>query len=394
MLFSVKVSAQDSLRNAPAVNAADSIDIYLITCAPHEEVYSLYGHTAIRVTDKLHHQDFVVNWGVFDMKASNFVIRFVFGLTDYMCAAVPTDVFKQEYRYYGSEVTQQHLALNADEKFNLLNALMNNLRPENRVYRYNFFYDNCTTRARDIIMQSLTRSTVVRQRVEDRAVDGKSFREMIHLKNSDYHWARFGNDLLLGVQADFSITDKDREFLPEVLQDDFGRILAADSSSTRVLVDETSVLVGKSVPQFEPMTDFPLSPLVCSWIIAVVVTGLTVYESAVRKKYCKWIDVVLFYACAVPGIILAAMIFSQHPTVRVNFQIFVFCPLWFWLKSPWTRWKYANKMSICLLLLFFLGAIFQTYAEGMMVLALCLLFRLLCYEFKERNYSLEYNAVK
>ena len=135
----------------------DSVEYSLVTCSPHEEIYSLYGHTAIRMQDlhKSQSNDIVYNWGVFNFDAPHFVLRFVFGLTDYELEAASYDVFCKYYQYMGSSVTEQVLNLSSEEKVKLAQALAENCRPENKVYRYNYFYDNCSTRPRDIISRSV-----------------------------------------------------------------------------------------------------------------------------------------------------------------------------------------------------------------------------------------------
>ena len=99
--------------------------------------------------------DVAINWGVFDASQPNFVAKFVLGFTNYTMAIVPTDYFLREYEYYGSSVYQQRLNLTEAEKTRIMKALDDNYRPENRVYRYNYIYDNCTTRARDIILSNI-----------------------------------------------------------------------------------------------------------------------------------------------------------------------------------------------------------------------------------------------
>ena len=103
----------------------DSVEISLLTCQPHDEVYSLYGHTAIRFHDirKDRMIDVAFNYGVFDFKKSMFVLRFVFGLTDYELGVCPYNYFVQEYRQFGCMVTEQVLNLTSDEKLNLQEAL-------------------------------------------------------------------------------------------------------------------------------------------------------------------------------------------------------------------------------------------------------------------------------
>ena len=125
-------------------NPMDSVVLSLLTCSPHEEIYSLYGHTAIRYHDLRTDEDMVFNWGIFNFKAPHFVLRFIFGLTDYELGLMPFDRFCEYYKKWGSSVTEQVLNLTADEKRSLITAMMVNYQPENRTYRYNFFFDNCS----------------------------------------------------------------------------------------------------------------------------------------------------------------------------------------------------------------------------------------------------------
>ncbi|MBQ2127790.1 MAG: DUF4105 domain-containing protein, partial [Prevotella sp.] len=151
LLVSTDVKAQND-----AVTAYyDSVEVSLLTCQPHEEIYSLYGHTALRYHDLKRNEDWAFNYGIFNFHAPHFVLRFVFGLTDYELGVIPTDIFKQEYRRFGSQVTEQVLNLTNEEKHAIHKALYENYRPENRVYRYNYFYDNCTTRARDMVERNI-----------------------------------------------------------------------------------------------------------------------------------------------------------------------------------------------------------------------------------------------
>ena len=113
----------------------DSIHIYLLTCSPHQTVYSLYGHSALRVENRQSGEDVAVNYGVFSFDKPFFALRFVFCLTDYEMGLCPIELFKREYEYYGSSVSQQEINLTASEKLRVIAALNENWEPENRVYR-------------------------------------------------------------------------------------------------------------------------------------------------------------------------------------------------------------------------------------------------------------------
>ena len=344
-----------------------TLNMSFLTCGPGDEAYSLYGHTALHVIDRSKDLDVAVNWGIFDFNAPNFVARFVFGLTDYLIGIYPFESFLREYREDGRWVKEQQLNLTAEEKLRIMDAIDVNYRPENRVYRYNYFYDNCTTRARDMIVDHLDGKVVY----EGTTDEGPTFRELVHQYCAHQPWARFGNDMLLGVQADFKTTTKERQFLPCETMNDLNRAVI---DGKRHLVSGTTTLV--DIPTNPGESNFPLSPHDCALILLGFVIAFTISEIMTRKD-CRWLDAILMLLCGLSGIILFLMLFSQHPTVRINFQLLLLNPLPLFFIWPMLRkkcsWQY--KMWIVLICLFFICSVWQSYAEGMLIVASSLLIR-------------------
>ena len=363
----------------------DSVQISLLTCQPHEEVYSLYGHTAIRYYDKTRNMDLAINYGMFSFKKPFFILRFVFGLTDYEMGIEPFDAFCAQYAGYGSGVYEQVLHLTREEKSRITNAIYENYKPENRVYRYNYFYDNCTTRARDMLLDHLTRRLDVR--IKD--LKWESYRDLVHQCCRRTPWVKFGNDMLLGLQADFPIDYKQKQFLPENLKEDFEHIfLKTGKGKTEKLVSRSGWVVLPGV-QTE-MADFPLSPIACMLLLAGIIVLVTLLEG-IRKTRFRWVDAAILLVCGLVGIILFAMIFSQHPTVRLNLQILLFCPftlLYIYSSVKKSREKQfykGMKVWCALLILFLIGGLFQHYAEGIRFLALSLLLRYTYFIYRNRK---------
>ena len=351
----------------------DSVEFSLLTCQPHDEVYSLYGHTAIRYHDwRGEGLDVAFNYGVFDFRAPHFVLRFVFGLTDYELGAYPFELFCEEYRRFGSMVTEQVINLTREEKLRLRHALAENLRPENSVYRYNYFYNNCTTKARDIIEHCINGNIEYSGR-EDYT---PSYRDMIHDMTRNYPWSQFGNDLLLGIKSDMKTQRRQQEFLPDNLMYDFDHAKIVANGQSRPLVQECRIAVPAGVQITK--SEFPLSPLTC-WLILLAL-GVIVAVVEWKKKCCYrlW-DILLMVMTGCLGIMLFLMLFSQHPTVSLNLQFFLFNPLpWFflWPVAKGRKTRYWHITAI-LCLLFLAGSLFQCYASGVWCLALCLLLQ--CY---------------
>lgn len=356
---------------AQGVEYFDSVEVSLLTCAPHEEVYSLYGHTALRWHDLHNGEDLAFNWGVFNFGKPYFLLRFIFGLTDYELGVSDFQPFAAYYARWGSMVSEQILDLTSAEKARLNFLLAENYRPENRVYRYNYFFDNCSTRPRDIIERCID-GTV---EYEERSDFEPTFRQMIRQKTSRHDWATEGNDILLGLRADLKTTRQEQEFLPENLQYDFDRArIHASDGSWRQLVRERRVAVPPGVQVVEP--DFFLTPVAVGILLLVLSLSLAVIEWKRKKTFKCW-DATLMTVTGLAGCILFVMLFSQHPATSTNLQLVLVNPVHlFFLPAVLRRRRtsYWNVVVVMVVLLF-VGSLFQSYATLTSFLALSLLIR-------------------
>ena len=348
----------------------DSVEIGLITCSPHEEIYSLYGHTALRCHNMKNGTDITFNYGMFNFKAPYFALRFVFGKTDYELGVVPTDFFCKYYKDWGSQVTEQVLNLTTEEKWNILQALFINLQPENCTYRYNYLYDNCSTRPRNIIARHLQGRIIY----EERPDYTPTYREMIHELTKHHEWATMGNDLLLGVKADMKTTREQQEFLPLNLLYDFDHAQVYANGIYRQLVKERRILVPAGIQMIEK--DFPLSPTDCAILLLLVCLSVLMAEWKLKRHFVIF-DACLMLATGLAGCIVFVMFFSEHPATSTNLQILILNPLSLFFipqvfRGKKTRWF---VISLCATILFLIGGLWQDYAEGMYILALCLLLR-------------------
>ena len=357
----------------------DSVEISLLTCSPGQEVWSLYGHTAIRVYDPVHNQDIAINYGMFNFQQKNFILRFVFGLTDYEMGIAPFQMFMMEYAGEGRGVIQQRLHLTVDEKAAILQAISENYEPANRVYRYNYFYDNCTTRARDILVSHLIGKVdyLVKPSVKF------SYREMIHQWNENHRWARFGNDLLLGLKADSETDYMQQQFLPDHLRQAFAHASKVGVDGKRsALVDQEIVILKENAANVKTQTSLwdEISPRTLFMQVLILILLLTIIE--LRRNKTFWLlDVTLLTLDGLAGLILLAMVFSQHPTVSLNLQILLLNPLSILFVYPVVSKEIKGKhhwywtcLGACIVL-FMIGGVFQDYAEGTYFLALALLVR-------------------
>ena len=369
----------------------EKVHISLLTCGPGRQAYQLYGHTALRIEgidfpfyftherEPILFNDVAVNWGMFSFKAKHFYLRFVFGLTDYHIAVEPMEFFMEEYEEEERWVVQQELNLAAEEKQRIIEAIMTNNLPENRVYRYNYFYDNCTTRADRMVRDHLqSRLSAAEADGDIISLYAPSYRKAIHNYNEHEDWARMGNDLLLGVMADKSITHEQSLFLPINLMNFYSQARIHEADSTRRLVLSETWLLPKQSGNTHPATHTPLKLAATLFVIILILTVLRI-----KKGWNLWLlDTLLLLAAGTGGLILTAMIFSQHPTVSLNLQILLLNPIALVCLYQLFRQKRKKPAkgvwkcyAVCILL-FFLGNCLQHYAEGMNFLALSLLTRI------------------
>ncbi|WP_455669316.1 lipoprotein N-acyltransferase Lnb [Phocaeicola sp.] len=298
----------------------DSVKVSLLTCAPGTEIYALFGHTALRYEDPAHGQDIVFNYGIFDFNTPNFIFRFVKGETDYKLGVAPYESFEWQYAMRGSSVYQQTLNLTSAEKQKLWDLLEENYRPENRVYRYNFFYDNCTTRARDRFEECIDGKVTYPEGKE-----GLSFRDIVHQYTKGHEWDELGIDMCLGSEADVPIDARKQMFAPFYLLEAAKKATIMEGDSLKPLV-----LAEKKIVDVEPEeeeTGFPLSPMACVVILMGVTCLIGWLQLRVKKVIWIW-DILLFGAQGLAGCVIAFLVFfSIHPTVGSNWLIILFNPI-------------------------------------------------------------------
>ncbi len=368
------MAAAFAVVTAKAQTVSDSIELSLLTCTPNQRIYGLYGHTALRLHDLKTGEDWAFNYGVFNFKTSFFALKFLFGLTDYELAVMPMEYFRKEYTHMKCRVTEQVLNLDSEEKQRMVAALEENYLPQNRVYRYNYFYDNCTTRARDMIERNVN-GRVDYGQGKDGDADRPSYREMVHAYTAQHPWAAVGNDLCLGFKADKPTSWRERQFLPENLMKDLGKAkFVSQDGKVRPAIAGTRIVT--SGGEQAVSKEFPLSPTWCATILLAFTLLMCIIEIVTHDMMRRY-DALLMTAQGVAGLILTALLFSEHPTTSTNLQILLLnpLPLLFLHKALKGKARTWWRIETMLILVFFIGSLVQDYAEGMEIVALCLLSR-------------------
>jgi len=293
--------------------------ISVITCAPYEGyVFTLYGHAAFRVLDPEQNIDCVFNYGIFNFSESNFILRFALGQTDYKLEAYDYLSYIVEYQMRGSEVTEQILNLSEEDKNMVWLALIENAKPENKIYRYNFFFDNCATRLPAVLEANINGEIIYHGMPEQ-----KTFRDMINYCTRNHSWLTFGCDLVLGSPTDRIATPHEMMFLPSYLEESLDKASIYDfGREERPLVEKKNVI--EAVSDDEEQTDIlntVFTPLVCSWLLFFLTTALTIYGYYKKRAFIGF-DIFIFTLAGIAGVLLFFLCFiSEHPSIWPNWSV-------------------------------------------------------------------------
>lgn len=326
------------------------VRISLLTCSPGEELYSSFGHTAIRVTDSARQMDLVFNYGTFDDSDPQFYVKFTKGLMRYALSAYPMSDFVEEYRVQGRGVIEQVLQLDCAAKKQLVDALLVNNQEENRYYNYYFHTDNCTTRARDMIVQHsgvpVTFNNIL-------PAKPPTFRQLIHsyLDTSGQYWSKFGIDILLGSHLDKKVTNDEAMFLPDYLLKGFDNAFAYGKP---VAEAKQTIL---PAPALDASAKTLFTPVAFFIGLFLVVLALSVIRNNRVQTILKVFDTLFFLSLGLLGVFLAVLWAIRIDTVcRNNFNLLWALPthlviaVMLWSKKAWVK-KYFRIVSILTLLL-------------------------------------------
>jgi hypothetical protein len=305
--------------DSPA-NDGKSLHFALLTCTPGTDAYAHFGHTAIMMTDEASGQAVVYNYGCFDSSQDHFVWNFVKGDTNYKLEEEPLDYFLWRYSETGNGVTRQQLNLTPTEALRLRQLLARNLQPANQTYLYNWLYDNCTERARDIIAEA-TLGDIVYTKGDTMT----TVRQMLHEKLTQAPWLRLGIDLVLGSEIDRPADRHTRMFLPDSYMAELSQAyIRQPGTKSRPLVAYTSQLLTERDPGREVAG--LLTPTVAFMLLLAAVAAISARDIR-RHRPTLWLDVVLSIMQSLAGAILIFLFCcSKHPATKANSQIALFMP--------------------------------------------------------------------
>ncbi len=321
LFVSMLLLAKPFYAQLPQVMLTDSAKVSLITCSQGEELYSIFGHSAIRIVDPVVGVDWVFNYGTFDFSDPNFYSNFVKGKLNYILSVSSYQNFKYSYIFEERYIYEQMLNLQQHEKQLLLDSLRINYLPENRYYLYDFLFDNCATRIRDVFVEVIPRKVDFDY---NSLKTGLSFRELLMPNVMEKPWAKLGINLLLGVSADRQAEPWEYMFLPEHMQTAFSTASVGVDSLTKPLMQPSVTLLnGTEIPR----TRFRESPLMVFIGLLLLVVMLSYFDIK-RGRASHWIDTVFFTLVGLLGVVIAFQWFgSNHVVMGNNYNLIWAHPL-------------------------------------------------------------------
>lgn len=312
--------------------------VYLVTCGAGTETYSIYGHSALRVVIPEKKTDTVYNWGVFDFSTPNFAWKFAKGRLDYYVQGESLQSFLRTYFYEQRYVLSQKINLDSNEKRKLLALINENLKPENAKYRYDFFYDDCSTRIRDLLEKSIGEKLLYPP-----AETGKlpTFRQMVGKYQDPFPWYKFGVDLIMGSPGEKEASFRDRMFLPIDMKDGLSEAVINRNGKMTPMLQNPEVIL-----DFEPPVvkqNFFISPVFVFTLLLII---LLILPSVLKsRKANNRIDIIIFSVFSVLAIMMIFFnFFTDHQQMRWNLNIIwlnpfiLACLIALIIKKPGSVW--------------------------------------------------------
>ena len=297
---------------AQYVPLSEAAKVSILTMGPGDNLYDKFGHSAFRIEDPTRGFDAVYNYGVYDFDTPNFYTKFAQGKLLYKLEGVNSQPFIDHYIAQNRWIKQQELDLSYSEKQELFTFLNNNLKPENKYYKYDFFYDNCATKIRDVLVNVLGDDIIY---TADFTSEDKTFRELIQQNVHWNTWGSVGMDVAIGAVTDKKATTWQYQFLPDYV---FLATATADlkqNNGIQPLVANTETIY--EATKKPPTSDFLTSPLFIFILLALAIIGYT-YRDAKRHVRSRALDVLIFGVTGCIGVILCLLWFATDHSATAN----------------------------------------------------------------------------
>lgn len=341
LLICLILSAQMLVARSPIVS--------VLTCSPGSELYSVFGHSALRVQDSLDGDfyDVVYNYGTFQF-SDDFYVKFAKGRLDYFLSVSSFGEFQQMYLFDGRGIKEQYLLMTNDDLIKLSDLLMENVQPHNATFRYHFFKDNCSTRVWNIIKKASSKPLIVHLDPPK-----TSFRSAIQTYLNCMPWGDFGIDLALGAPCDDLMQMEDRAFLPDSLL----LLLSRTSYGETPLTSRTMELIPVDVDLVLPSMNWPV---VCAWGMFFFILFWGIWMG--RKGRLRTVPetILISILALIGGLLVFLWFFTDHDTTHNNWNLIWANPFWiyFLFRTPRSCATWERRVALIFMVVLIVELVF------------------------------------
>lgn len=264
-LNAATVSA-DSLHYA--AQDEDFVRASLITIGPGNEVYSLYGHSAIRMQCPANQLDYCFTFEM-ALKPEE-KLKFMFSTAKAGFIAARTETFFGNYMAQGRSITEQQLNLRPAEEQNLWQMLDQEMK-EGAHWNYSFLTTNCSSMCIWIIQKALsTEGEIIEYGKLPEPVLG-TYRDLLNYISADAPWAHLFWNLRMGSEGSKQgkIADK---LAPALLLEAWADAVIKDPAGmTRPIFAGAPIYVAPQTLLIKPTIITPMVALIIAIILIIII---------------------------------------------------------------------------------------------------------------------------
>jgi hypothetical protein len=345
LLLSTHKSYAQLLSAMPLDRGVERYSFYLLTAGTEKDLYQQWGHTMLRIHDAETNRSFIFNWGVFDFDAPNFGWNFFKGILIYKLAVQNMNSVLRSYEFEQRSLWEDKITLTSAQKQKFIERININLKPENRPYPYQYFFDNCSTRVRDYLDEAI--SGTISTQFKDQQT-GLTFRDIVRDYVSVTPFFAMSLDILMNSRIDAKVDKYQEMFLPLKLREHFLKLPQVDDEGRVIegksLLSDDQTLMTYSGPTKSPVSYYPVFALLFG--IPIAVSGFMYVR---RQKYSRLVMVSvgawLVFAGLYGLIMSVSWALSAHQDLHHNANLFIFWPTDFFVGLLFFWWALKPQIS-------------------------------------------------
>lgn len=348
-LLSVVPTYAESRYYVPDVPAdLNGVDFYLLTAGLGSQLHERFGHTGIRIHDRIHDRDVVFNWGKFSFQEPFFALKFYRGALTYSMGVRTLASEVAIFMATGRRLVQERINLTLAQKRALLTQIAWNARPENRDFAYQYWFKNCATIPRDYIDQVLSgQLRAATSGVRANAV----FRDYVRNNLQAIPFVAPGLDVVMNSNIDRPISLWEEMFLPAKLRETLLTMPQVDDHGTIIpgskLLTDTTVLVEAYDDLTPALPDYLILALLGLLPASIAALGWSFKRRVLAMRGMAAMGISWGFLSGFVGLAMVVnWLASGHPDTWHNANLLLFFPLdWLYVRWGLAIWRTKARIK-------------------------------------------------